>query len=188
MSETIRPPIGIAALRPGDDLTRLGDWLADPRIARGLNIAPRRLPPADLRRYVESFDGRSGVILAIRAGEELVGVSTLDLVPRHRTAQWSLIVGARERRDKASLLDVGLLTFDWAFGQTGLDKVSSRIASRKSVLKRLLDEIGIRLEGRLRDEILLADGAGRQDELVYGLLRSEWPALRARIVAIRSQL
>lgn len=176
----------IAPVGSDDDLARLGAWLAEPRIARGLNIKPRQLSAADVRRYVESFDGRTGVIVGIRAGGRLAGISTFDLNLRHRTAQWSLVVGDPAWRGKAALLEMGILSFDWAFGEAGLDKVSCRIAGNKFFLKRLLEEVGIVREGHFRADIVMADGSGRRDEFAYGLLRSEWPEVRARMMALRS--
>ena len=176
--------IHISPLGVDEDLSALGAWLADPRIARGLNIVPRTLSAADLRRYVASFDGASSVIMGIRAGAMLVGIATFDINPRHRTAQWSLVVGHRDFRQKETLLEAGLHLFDWAYGPAGLDKVSSRLAATKMVLAYLYESVGIRREGYLRGEILLADGSARQDELVFGLLRSDWPVVRANIVSM----
>jgi RimJ/RimL family protein N-acetyltransferase len=175
--------ITVAPLRPDDDLTRLGDWLADRRIARGLNILPRRPTQLELRRYVAGFDGTSGIIMAIRAGTVLVGIAPFEINRRHKSAQWSLVIGDRAYRSKQMLQESCVRLFDWAYGIECLEKVSNRVAATKLVLVHLQEEMGIRREGYLRGEILLADGSGRQDEILFGLLRSEWPAIRANVVA-----
>ena len=157
--------ITVAPLRPDDDLTRLGDWLADPRVARGLNILPRRLTQAELRRYVASFDGTSGIIMAIRAGKILIGIAPFEINRRHRSAQWSLVLGDRAYRGKEILQESCLRLFDWAYDVECLEKVSNRVAATKLVLVHFQEQMGIRREGYLRGEILLADGSGRQDEI-----------------------
>jgi RimJ/RimL family protein N-acetyltransferase len=175
--------ITVAALRPDDDLTRLGDWLADARIARGLNILPRRLTQAELRRYVASFDGTSGVIMAIRSGEVLIGIAPFEINRRHRSAQWSLVLGDRAYRGKEILQESCLRLFDWAYDVECFEKVSSRIAATKLHLVHFQEQMGIRREGYLRGEVLLADGSGRQDEILFGLLKADWPSVRANVVA-----
>jgi RimJ/RimL family protein N-acetyltransferase len=64
--------------------------------------------------------------------------------------------------------------------------VASRVAANKLVLLHFLDELGVRREGYLRGEIKSVDGQ-RRDEVLHGLLRHEWPAIRARLVARLTQ-
>ena len=135
--------ITVAPLRPDDDLTRLGDWLADPRIARGLNILPRRLAQPELRRYVASFDGTSGIVMAIWAGKVLVGIAPFEINRRHKSAQWSLVLGDRAYRRKEMLQESCLRLFDWAYDVECFEKVSNRVAATKLVLVHLLEQMGI---------------------------------------------
>lgn len=175
--------ITVSPLRPDEDLSRLGEWLADPRIARGLNILPRRLSEADLQRYVTSFDGKAAVIMAIRAGDVLIGVAPFEINRRHRSAQWSLVLGDRRFRGADVVLEASMRLFDWAFYAERIDKLSCRIAATKRFLLSMHERMGIRREGYLVGEVLLADGSGRQDEVLFGVLKSDWPAIRANVVA-----
>jgi ribosomal-protein-alanine N-acetyltransferase len=64
---------------------------------------------------------------------------------------------------------------DYAFARLGLAKVYARAAAGNTASVRGMETLGMRCEGRLREQRI--DHAGnRVDELVYGLLQAEWAA------------
>ncbi|YCI06129.1 GNAT family N-acetyltransferase (plasmid) [Ensifer sp. D2-11] len=172
-------PYRIASIGEAD-LKLLQTWLADEQLARGLNIAARRYSEEEVRRYASSFDGENSILVGIYTFDPrtLIGIATFDANPRHRTASWTLVIGDRRHRKEAGVMGVCVTLFDWVFTAAKLEKISSRIAAHKLVLIHLLERVGVPREGYLRSEILSADGLRRHDEVLHGLLRSEWPEVR----------
>ncbi|MGP7999114.1 MAG: GNAT family N-acetyltransferase [Streptosporangiaceae bacterium] len=62
---------------------------------------------------------------------------------------------------------------DHAFGPLGLQRVELRTTPANQRSRRVAERLGFTQEGVLRSAA--AFPGGRQDELVYGLLASEWP-------------
>ena len=58
---------------------------------------------------------------------------------RHRSAQWSLVLGDRAYRRKEMLQESCLRLFDWAYDVECFEKVSNRVAATKLVLVHLLE-------------------------------------------------
>jgi len=61
----------------------------------------------------------------------------------------------------------------WSFQAFGLAKIWATTDARNVRSQRLMEKLGMRLEGRLRSHERARDG--RTDKLCYGLLRVEWP-------------
>ena len=66
---------------------------------------------------------------------------------------------------------------DWGFEACALEKLAARLDPRNVASRRVAEKLGMRIEGTLRGERPDRDG-GRADELVFGLLRSEWEPRR----------
>lgn len=60
----------------------------------------------------------------------------------------------------------------WSFEAFALDKVWATTDARNVRSQRLMEKLGMQLEGRLRSHQRARDG--RTDEICYGLLRTEW--------------
>ena len=60
----------------------------------------------------------------------------------------------------------------WSFDAFGLAKISATTDARNVRSQRLMERLGMQLEGRLRSHERARDG--RTDKLCYGLLRVEW--------------
>ncbi|GLU91497.1 GNAT family protein [Agromyces sp. NBRC 114283] len=65
----------------------------------------------------------------------------------------------------------------WAFGALDLNRVQSETDTRNLASARVLEKLGFRREGTLREDCIV-DGVV-SDSWVYGLLRREWEAGRA---------
>ena len=65
-----------------------------------------------------------------------------------------------------------------AFTEMNAHRVEARLDARNTSSARLLERLGMRLEGHLREtEFVKGEWT---DELVYGITRDEWDALRSR--------
>lgn len=67
-----------------------------------------------------------------------------------------------------------------AFDVERVHRVQLQTDSRNLRSQRAIERLGAVLEGRLREDVLMPDGV-RRTSVVYSVLRSEWPAVRARL-------
>jgi [ribosomal protein S5]-alanine N-acetyltransferase len=70
----------------------------------------------------------------------------------------------------------------YAFGRLALERLTAHALPSNGTSARILTGAGFRLEGRLPHHIQTP--SGRQDALVFGLLRSEWQTMSADSRAI----
>ena len=71
--------------------------------------------------------------------------------------------------------EAALAIVDFGFRELGLHRVSSWCIADNAASARVLEKVGLRLEGRLRENEYFKERWW--DTLLYGLLESEWRAL-----------
>jgi len=152
-------------------------WLADPDTMLGLNLPQQRLSRAQAVRFVLGFDNRARFCLGIfpRGGSQ-IGLFVVECNPRSHCADTSVVVGDRAwwGRDVVRETRGALLAF--LFGTLGQHKVTGRPHGRNFASIYNYKALGFRCEGVLREQLLAVDGKSRLDQLIFGLLRSEWLA------------
>lgn len=126
-------------------------------------------------RWFRERDGFQWAV-ALKEDDRLVGTCTLfQLYWRHQRAE---IGYALQRR----LWGRGLMTealtalFDFAFGKLGLHRLEADVEPRNEKSLAILDRMGFRREGLLRERFRVEDEV--QDSLILGLLKPEWEARR----------
>ena len=162
-------------------------WMADARIGEALAQPPRALTAAGAKAYIARFDNRTSFLLGIyeRSSERLLGFYALQVDRRHLTATGSLVVGEEEALNQAVAAETARAIADWAFETAGLEKLIAQVAETNTLVANWLGT-RMQLEGRLRDEVRTGDGR-RLTVLRFGLLRSEWAAVRARSIARQAE-
>lgn len=93
----------------------------------------------------------------------------------------SVVIGDERSTRKGTGEETARALIDWLFGPRGLDKVFARVLASNSICTAWIGS-RLSLEGRLRRHVLPPDG-NREDILLYGLLKEDWPRLRAGSVA-----
>ncbi len=165
-------------LEPGDAeaVRRLAD---NPRVSEHLLTMPSPYTIADAHRIIAStrrpVSSGGWANWAIVHGEggsaELVGVIGLRLEANQRRAEVGYWLGeaywGRGFVPEALRAVVG-----WAFEGLGLNKVWAGRFAENAASGRVLEKVGFRLEGTLREH--LQRGGRFRDDVVYGLLKSEW--------------
>jgi ribosomal-protein-alanine N-acetyltransferase len=68
--------------------------------------------------------------------------------------------------------EVAQILLRFGFTTLGLHRIIGTCDPRNTASARILEKVGMQVEGRLRDVMLLRDGW--RDSLVYGLLEHEW--------------
>ena len=98
-------------------------------------------------------------------------------IRRKPESGWEADIGyelAPEHWGRGYATEVALAMVDFGFRELGLHRISSRCIADNAASARVLEKVGLRLEGRLRENEYFK---GRWwDTLLYGLLESEWRA------------
>lgn len=110
---------------------------------------------------------------AVVRGQKVIGTVSFDVQPWERIAMLWFAIG-REHWGQGIAGEAASAAIAWAFDASRLAKIWASTDARNERSQRLLEKLGMRLEGRLRAHHLARDG--RTDELQFGLLREEWLA------------
>jgi len=175
------------------DLGALVEIFGDPEVSRFIGI-PRLRDEAGARALLRDIDQHAargtllqwGVVLACGEADgerganattpagRLVGTCTLaHLDPTNRRAEIGFVLG-RAHWGRGLMKDAVRLLLDHAFGTLGLHRIEADVDPRNVRSLRLLERLGFRREGHLRQRHRIA--GEWQDSVLLGLLAPEWPA------------
>jgi [ribosomal protein S5]-alanine N-acetyltransferase len=96
---------------------------------------------------------------------------TIDRKYAHGELAYSL---AREHWGKGLVIEAARKVVRWGFEELGLAKVWTRADALNTQSTRVMEKLGMTLEGVLRAQTVVR--GERRDEVRYGLLRDEWVA------------
>jgi ribosomal-protein-alanine N-acetyltransferase len=162
-------PLGI------DDLEPVARWMGDPAMVAHLPIGP--LDRAGTQRYLddlvaETARSRAGFACCIEdergepVGSVVVSVDSLE----HRRAELGYLVDRRVW-GRGIATAAARLALDRAFGPSGLNRVWSVCDPDNVGSRRVLEKVGMRYEGRLRQDLLVR-GAFR-DSLLFAVVADD---------------
>lgn len=162
-------------------------WLNNESTFWGMGGARLLLSKAELERWRteraerEERTGSAAVWFGIRAksGVPLGDVELDDIAPHHRLAMIGIGIGEPEYWGGGYGLDALLLIVEYAFSwldhrRLWLDTMGTNVR-----MQRAAEKAGFREEARRR-HFWLADGQWT-DDVVYGMLREEWPGYAALV-------
>jgi ribosomal-protein-alanine N-acetyltransferase len=114
--------------------------------------------------------------ITLRGDERLIGKCGYNEWRRaHRRGDVSYIV-AREQRGKGVVSEALGAMLDYGFDHMNLHSVEAGVTPGNEASTRMLQRLGFRLEGHLRESFLT--DRGFVDSLIYSLLRSDWESAR----------
>lgn len=122
----------------------------------------------------ERFEQREMInwVIAGRRDDDVIGSCTLfQFSPRHRRAE----LGYALRSDhwgRGLAQEAVALALDWGFRTLGLHRIEADIDPRNAGSRKLLDTLGFRSEGVLRERFFV-EGQATDSEL-FGLLAEDW--------------
>ena len=102
----------------------------------------------------------------------VIGTVNLDVDQAHRIAMLGFAI-SRAHWGKGIGSEAVRAAITWGFEAFALPKIWATTDARNARSQRLMERIGMQLEGRLRSHERARDG--RTDKLCYGLLREEGP-------------
>jgi ribosomal-protein-alanine N-acetyltransferase len=137
------------------------------------------IPQPFTRRDAEAFVSRNiaepwdqSPTFAVALGGNVIGTVNLDVDQANCIAMLGFAIG-RAHWGKGIGSEAVAAAVTWGFEAFALAKIWASTDARNVRSQRLMEKLGMRLEGRLRSHERARDG--RTDKLYYGLLREEWP-------------
>jgi ribosomal-protein-alanine N-acetyltransferase len=157
-------------------------YQSDPRYLRFYAWTART--EEEVRAFVGSFVCSQAVeprityqvAITLRDGGELIGNCGIRLAgPGARSGDLGYEV-APDHWGRGYATEAAEAMVDFGFGELGLHRVWAACVPENAASRRVMEKLGMRLEGRLRET---QQYKGRWwDTLVYGLLEEEWRADR----------
>ena len=122
-------------------------------------------------------------LVADRRGDAAIGSCSLfRFDARHRRAEVGYALRS-DRWGRGLAAEAVALALDWGFRTLALHRIEAGIDPRNDASRRLLERLGFRREGLLRNHRRHADGTPR-DTVVFSIIDSEWPAVRRHLQSL----
>lgn len=165
-------------LRPvgPQDAEPMWELVTDPEARRMAGIA-REFTREDVAGWTEgvaSAEGRIDLAVTMTGSDEYLGEIVLDEIDRHVGSANLRLTMRPAYRGRGYGTEAIQLVLGMAFGGLGLHRVGAVVPAVNARAKSLYENIGFRVEGRLRDAF--RDGPGWTDGIVMGLLEDEYRA------------
>lgn len=159
-------------------------WMADPDVMVGLNMHRRRLTRVQTVRFVLGFDNHRKFCLAIKdkTTGQLIGFFILDCDLIQQCAETSVVVGNKSFWGKNVVKEARSCLLDFLFDQMYMVKVIGRPHGRNISSIFNYKALGFTCEAVLRQQMKAIQGEQRLDQLVFGILKSEWQQKRQELM------
>jgi RimJ/RimL family protein N-acetyltransferase len=165
-------------LRPigPQDADAMWEVASDPESRRlaGMSAEPTREDVARWTAGVAAADGRIDLAVTTTGSDEYLGEIVLDAIDRHVGSANLRLTMRPAYRGRGYGTEAIELVLGMAFDGLGLHRVGLVLPAINTRAKSLYENLGFRVEGRLRDAF--RDGDGWTDGLVMGLLEDEYRA------------
>jgi len=83
-------------------------------------------------------------------------------------------------------VNMKFLMLQYAFETLEFEKVEFRVDDRNNKSRRAVEKLGATLEGILRKDVPMKDGY-RRNTCCYGILKEEWPGIKAELLKVVEQ-
>ncbi len=175
------PNYVLRSFTPEDSLQPMIQWAADAEVMQTLNTPARTLTPAQMRDYIARHDNRNRFLIGIfrRDSGAPVGFYQINCDHRHRLAETNVVIGERDSWGKKVVLETRPALFDFLFETVKTEKIWGAPFVRNFAAVYNYQALGFTHEGTLRKHRRAESGA-RIDQYMFGLLREEWVARKAR--------
>lgn len=146
-------------------------------VAEMTRLLPHPYLPEHAQQFLDTIEKQTAKgelppwAVALAASDELIGVMGLRLVPADRSAELGYWLG-RPFWGQGYATEAARAAVGHAFGKLHLNRVFATCMVKNPASRRVLEKIGLRPEGTLRQHILKWDQFEDIDFL--GMLHSEW--------------
>ena len=163
------------------DIHVLHDIQSRPEVVRYLYWEPRTRKQVEkvIRESSDQIDGEGGALtLAIqpRGSDTMVGDVVLMYHSEvHRQGEIGFVLHP-DHQGHGYATEAARAMMRLGFEQLGLHRIAGRLEARNSASAAVLERLGMRLEGHLRENEWVK--GEWQSELVYAMLATEWASLQ----------
>ena len=160
-----------------DDIDAVFALFSDPGVMRYWSSAPmqvRAQAEGKVDEMRDAFARRDMLhwLIVDRRSDVAIGSCTLfRFDARHRHAEVGYALRS-DRWGRGLAAEAVSLALDWGFRTLMLHRIEADIDPRNDASRRLLERLGFRREGLLRERFFVGDVAG--DSEFFGLLAQEW--------------
>jgi RimJ/RimL family protein N-acetyltransferase len=169
----------LRGLRPSDAAGDYPSWLNDPEVCAGNGHRYFPYGAEEALDFIGSVRGdRTSLVLAmvLKEGDRHVGnISLQGIHPIHRTAEFAILLGAKDCWGKGYAREAGILICRHGFSELDLRRIACGTAENNLGMQALALALGMRPEGRRRGA--LRKGGRYLDVLEYGMFREEFFAV-----------
>ena len=164
-------------LRPFElkDVNDVFDYASDPEWSKFLPVAnPYTVRDAEAfvaRQILKNWDEKPRFAIEFKGA--VVGSVRLTIETAHSIASLRYSI-ARPCWNRGLITEAVTGVVEWGFEELGLQKVYSRVDVANIASWRVMEKIGMTLEGTLRSHCV--NRGVRHDYRSYGILRCEWKA------------
>ncbi|MEQ9812664.1 MAG: GNAT family protein [Azospirillaceae bacterium] len=168
------------SLTARDADTTIAAWFGDAEVMHALQIPAAQRSVDGVRRYFQRFDNvfRLGIGIFPDIARPPIGMYDIQTDPRNLTAQLNVAIGDRAWWGRHVVVETRAALLDFLFDSAGLEKVWGGPPARNFPSLFNYKAQRFRQEGVLRGQFKGVEG-GRVDQIIFGMLKEEWQALRA---------
>ena len=118
------------------------------------------------------------IVVIDRETEELIGLFTITVDRIHQTAETAVVIGDHGYWGKNVVVEARTALMDFIFDHLNMHKVIGRPHGRNFPSIFNYKAMGFKCEAILREQMRAVSGEGRLDQLVFGMLKSDWISRR----------
>lgn len=150
-------------------------WFNDPVVCRYNSHHVHPYTREQAVEFIRSVAGSPDLVLAIAdraTGDHIGNVSLQQIDHRSRSAEFAIIVGARDAWGKGLGTEAAWLILDHGFRELNLRRVAAGTPAANTAMRRLAERLGMRQEG-VRRQAMFKSGE-YHDIVEFGVLRDEF--------------
>ena len=160
-------------------------WLNDPQINQFLEIRYRKQTMADIYGYVNGLRTSPGCeifgVFARKSNMHVGNVAVTHFNPNHQgTAIYGIMIGEQRALISGLGAETEALIIEFLFRQPEIRKIKAGCHSENHKSWQLIESLGFKREGVLREEAVLSSSK-ICDVYLYGILKKEWMEHRNKI-------
>lgn len=171
--------VNLCTLDPKADLKHYTRWVNDVTNTEYMGIGRYPLTQDKLVEHIKRYNGSQDFLLGIflKKSKRHIGNITLHYMDsQNRNAEIGILIGEKQYHGQGLGKEATALLIDHAFNRLNLHKITTGMVGDNIPSKKMFENLGFVQEGNLREQFYLK---GRYlDSLRYGLLASEWQALK----------
>ncbi|MGA7733694.1 MAG: GNAT family protein [Chloroflexia bacterium] len=156
----------------------------DPSILRYHHIAPYDASDEAWSEYMQSsmnLPGRMPFAIVLKETGQAVGTTSyLDIRPEHRGLEIGYTWIGKDYQGTQVNPENKYLLLRHAFETLGAIRVQLKTDARNTQSQRAMSKLGAKLEGTLRNHVILPDGYYRHS-VMFSITDDEWPEVKAAL-------